>query len=68
MAERKTVLVTGGSGGVGSALTKRLAGDGWQVLATARDPRAIEGGDGVVAVALDVTEEDSIAAAAATVR
>jgi NAD(P)-dependent dehydrogenase (short-subunit alcohol dehydrogenase family) len=68
MAERKTVLVTGGSGGVGSALTKRLAGDGWQVLATARDPRAIERGDGVVAVALDVTDEDSIAAAAATVR
>ena len=63
----KTVLITGGSGGVGSALTKRLADDGWQVLATARDPRAIEPRDGVVAVALDLTDEASIAAAAATV-
>ena len=64
----KTVLITGGSGGVGSALAKRLADDGWQVLATARDPRAIEARDGVVAVALDVTDEDSVAAAARTVR
>jgi NAD(P)-dependent dehydrogenase (short-subunit alcohol dehydrogenase family) len=64
----KTVLITGGSGGVGSALTKRLADDGWQVLATARDPQAIEPRDGVVAVALDLTDEASIAAAAATVR
>jgi NAD(P)-dependent dehydrogenase (short-subunit alcohol dehydrogenase family) len=64
----QTVLVTGGSGGVGGALTKRLAGDGWHVLATARDPRAIEPRDGVVPIALDLTDEASIAAAAATVR
>jgi NAD(P)-dependent dehydrogenase (short-subunit alcohol dehydrogenase family) len=64
----QTVLITGGSGGVGSALAKRLAGDGWQVLATARDPHAIEHGAGIVPVALDLTDERSIAAAAATVR
>jgi NAD(P)-dependent dehydrogenase (short-subunit alcohol dehydrogenase family) len=64
----KTVLITGGSGGIGSALTKRLADDGWQVLTTARDPRAIELRDGVVAVGLDLTDAASIAAAAATVR
>jgi NAD(P)-dependent dehydrogenase (short-subunit alcohol dehydrogenase family) len=71
-AERKTVLITGGSGGVGSALTRDLAKDGWRVIATARDPDAIptatDGAGEVTPVALELTDEGSVAAAAATVR
>src|SRR5438128_1890005 len=68
MTQARTVLVTGGSGGVGSALASRLAADGWLVFATARDPQSIERRDGVVPLALDVTDERSVADAAATVR
>jgi NAD(P)-dependent dehydrogenase (short-subunit alcohol dehydrogenase family) len=72
MSERKTVLVTGASGGIGGALTKRLASDGWRVFATARDPETIEAAsaaDGeVVPLALELTEEGSVAAAGAAVR
>lgn len=71
VADSKTVLITGGSGGVGAALAKRLAGDGWTVLATARDPHdvpTVRSGVGtVIPVALELTDESSIAAAAATV-
>jgi NAD(P)-dependent dehydrogenase (short-subunit alcohol dehydrogenase family) len=72
MAERKTVLITGGSGGIGGALTTELARDGWRVFATARDPNAIPqatGGDGeVIPLALELTDAASVATAAAAVR
>jgi NAD(P)-dependent dehydrogenase (short-subunit alcohol dehydrogenase family) len=72
MSERKTVLITGASGGVGGALTRELAAEGWRVFATARDPKAIDtrasGPGEVVPVALELTDEDSVASAAATVR
>jgi NADP-dependent 3-hydroxy acid dehydrogenase YdfG len=72
MARARTVLITGGSGGVGSALARALAGDGWRVFATARDPNRIERttrGDGeVIPIALELTDDDSIASAAAAVR
>jgi NAD(P)-dependent dehydrogenase (short-subunit alcohol dehydrogenase family) len=32
MAQRKTALVTGGTGGLGSAVTARLLADGWRVV------------------------------------
>lgn len=71
MPSAKTVLITGGSRGVGSALAKRLAGEGWTVFATARDPNDVptaSGGNGtVIPVALELTDEVSIAAAAARV-
>jgi NAD(P)-dependent dehydrogenase (short-subunit alcohol dehydrogenase family) len=67
MADQKTVLVTGGSGGVGSALTDRLAADGWTVFATARDPQSIVRRDGVVPISLDLTD-GSVTAAAAAIR
>jgi NAD(P)-dependent dehydrogenase (short-subunit alcohol dehydrogenase family) len=72
MAERKTVLITGGSGGVGGALARDLAGDGWRVFATARDPKTIEPVSGVegevIPLALELTDDDSVEVAAATVR
>jgi NAD(P)-dependent dehydrogenase (short-subunit alcohol dehydrogenase family) len=67
----KTVLITGASGGIGSALTKQLAGEGWQVMATARDPEAVRqprAKGEVVPVPMELTDSDSVAAAAATVR
>jgi NAD(P)-dependent dehydrogenase (short-subunit alcohol dehydrogenase family) len=72
MTEKKTVLITGGSGGVGSALAQRMAADGWRVFATARDPKTIEkprdvAGE-VIPLALELTDDDAVAVAAATVR
>jgi NAD(P)-dependent dehydrogenase (short-subunit alcohol dehydrogenase family) len=68
----KTVLITGASGGIGSALTRELTSSGWQVFATARDPKAIakpQGAKGeVVPIALELTDEGSVAAAGAAVR
>lgn len=72
MAQTRTVLITGGSGGVGSALATALANDGWRVFATARDPSRIErtnsGVGEVIPIALELTDDDSIASLAATVR
>ena len=62
----KTVLVTGGAGGLGAATTHLLAARGWQVFAGDVDPNALsrlEGAAGITPVALDVTDRDSIAAA-----
>ncbi|WP_377266863.1 SDR family oxidoreductase [Peterkaempfera sp. SMS 1(5)a] len=59
-----TVLVTGGSRGIGKALVEALYTRGAnKVYATARDPRSIEHPD-AVALALEVTDPASVAAAA----
>src|SRR5262245_43884771 len=39
-ARRTTALVTGASGGLGSLVTAKLLGDGWQVFATMRSLEA----------------------------
>lgn len=58
-----TALITGGSRGLGLALTKELAGLGWQVVVDARDAGPLDdataglGGD-VVAIPGDVTDPD----------
>ncbi|MER6124121.1 SDR family oxidoreductase [Streptomyces sp. NPDC001795] len=62
------VLVTGGSRGIGKALVEELYARGvGKVYATARDPRTVTHPD-AVPLALEVTDPDSVAAAAAQAR
>jgi NAD(P)-dependent dehydrogenase (short-subunit alcohol dehydrogenase family) len=67
-----SVLVTGSSSGIGRAAVERLAADGWRVFAGVRDfsdgTALDEIGENVTALALDVTDEEQIAATAAEVR
>jgi NAD(P)-dependent dehydrogenase (short-subunit alcohol dehydrogenase family) len=58
-----TAIITGGSRGLGRALTRALHDLGWQVVVDGRDPGALarlraEVGDDVVTVAGDVTDPD----------
>jgi NAD(P)-dependent dehydrogenase (short-subunit alcohol dehydrogenase family) len=60
-----TVLITGANRGIGLELAKQYAGDGWSVIATARDPKNADGlnalkGD-LRVEGLEVTDEKQIA-------
>jgi NAD(P)-dependent dehydrogenase (short-subunit alcohol dehydrogenase family) len=63
-----TVLITGTSRGIGLELARQYAADGWNVIATARDPEDSEGlgalaakyGEKLESYPLDVTDEESI--------
>ena len=63
------VLITGCSSGIGHETARRLAGRGWPVYATARQPEQIADleREGCRTLALDVTEEASMSAAVAAV-
>jgi NAD(P)-dependent dehydrogenase (short-subunit alcohol dehydrogenase family) len=72
MADAKVALISGGARGIGAATARRLADDGWHVLAADRAPedRAPDGGaaPGVRVVRCDVADEAQVTALADGVR
>ncbi|WP_128910929.1 SDR family oxidoreductase [Tropicibacter alexandrii] len=60
-----TILITGASSGIGRATALRFQSEGWNVIATMRDPAASDLGDldNVLVTHLDVTDTASIEAA-----
>ncbi len=72
MSDKRTVLVTGGVGGIGTAIYRRLAAEGWRVVAAdmavdpARNGSPIEGGPADVFVHhLEVRDPASVDACVA---
>jgi NAD(P)-dependent dehydrogenase (short-subunit alcohol dehydrogenase family) len=67
MTEPPVALVTGCSSGIGAATARNLVKAGYRVYATARDVESLRGLEGVVPLALDVTDEDSMKQAVARI-
>lgn len=59
------VAIAGASGYVGRLLTSRLAGEGHQVLAMARNPWNLRSGERITAVSVDVADPEATATALA---
>jgi NAD(P)-dependent dehydrogenase (short-subunit alcohol dehydrogenase family) len=64
-ADRRVAVVTGGGSGVGAAVARELAGDGWTVVIAGRRAEALEAvaaetAGEVVAMPADVTDEDAV--------
>ncbi len=59
MNERKVVLVTGVSSGIGREMAQLLAERGFRVFGSARDPRRVDAISGVEMLQLDVTDDAS---------
>lgn len=57
-----TILITGASSGIGRATAQRFQSEGWNVIATMRDPAASDLADldGMLVSRLDVTDSTSI--------
>ena len=64
MPDRRTIIVTGCSSGIGAYCARALHRDGWRVFATVRrqEDRASLEADGIETVLMDYTDRDSIAA------
>jgi NAD(P)-dependent dehydrogenase (short-subunit alcohol dehydrogenase family) len=61
-----TVVITGGSGGLGTAVVQRFLADGWRVVATVRgEPSDEDLEPGAGTVQADVTDEVAVAGAIA---
>lgn len=68
MARNGTALVTGGTGGLGTAVVGRLLDDGWRVVVpwvVARELERIERRDGLELVEADLFDADAVAAVVA---
>ncbi len=65
MSERKSVLVTGASSGLGAAIAERMAARGWRVFGTSRKPAPGDEPDanGIEWIAMDVCDDASVASA-----
>ena len=67
----RTVLITGGTGALGKAVTRRFVEDGYRVAVTLRGAQEVEGladlSDRVTGVEADVTDEGSVQAAVESV-
>ena len=64
--DRRTILITGCSSGIGKLAAKTFQSRGWSVVATMRSPdreEELTRLDGVLVTRLDVTDSESVAAA-----
>ncbi|MHA7971495.1 SDR family oxidoreductase [Rhizobium sp. CAU 1783] len=69
MTDRRNIIVTGCSSGIGAHCARTLNTDGWRVFATVRneEDRASLEADGIETLLMDYTDTDSIAALVDTV-
>ena len=70
MDDRRTIIVTGCSSGIGAHCARALKADGWRVFATVRKEADLAslGADGIEALMMDYTKPDTIAALVDQVR
>ena len=69
MPTDRSALVTGGTGGLGAAVTERLLDDGWRVVVpwvAERELERVRRRDGLELVQADLFEHDAVAAAVET--